>query len=119
MSMTHSRLPLTVPYIRCPAVYSFVKGLRRTPSVRSSTLAGSAVPAYISTMPVGWVSSSSTLVPSAAGGTSRQKPTSVASGRTWLPSSSSSHVRERHSRKGRPSWLQTTSWPKRRDSIVG
>ena len=77
------------------------------------------MPAYISTKPVGWVSSSSTFVPSSAAGTGRQNPTSVASGRTWLPSSSSSQVRERHSRNGRPSCRQTTSWPKRCDSIVG
>ena len=100
-------------------MYSLAAGLRMTPSVRTSTLAGSATPAYISTKPVGWLSSSSTFVPSSCVGTGRQNPTSVASGRTWLPSESSSQVRECHSRKGRPSWLQTISWPNCCDSIVG
>ena len=44
MSMAHRRLEFTRPYSRVAALYSLACGLRRTPSVRSSILAGSAVP---------------------------------------------------------------------------
>src|SRR6476661_8179178 len=41
MSMTHSRLDSTRPYMRVAALYSLAPGARRTPSVLSWILAGS------------------------------------------------------------------------------
>ena len=125
MSNVHSSLPSTSPYIRSPAVYSLALGVRMTASVFSDVRAPvmtafsipvtSTVPNHISAKPVGWSSVTSTPL----SGRARQKPASVARGRTRFPESSSNQLRDQYVKNGRPSVEKDTSCPKRKSSIVG
>ena len=114
---TQNSCDSTSPYRRDPALYSLARGLRTTLSVLQGD-AGRLEGAVVHLHDPGRVREQQLdLRPSSLG---RQNPSSVASGRTFSPDSwSSSQVWLCHSRKGRPSWRHSISWPKLADSMVG